>query len=74
MSIFKSWKGRAQELRSEVHALYLTFNHDQTPATAKAVIALIVAYAISPIDLIPDFIPGLGYLDEVVILPLYWWL
>ena len=66
---FESWKERAEELEAEVYALYLAVRDGRTPLAAKAVIALIVAYAVSPIDPIPDFIPGLGYLDELVVLP-----
>lgn len=65
-----SWRERAKEIESEVYALYLAARDDRTPIAAKALIWLIVAYAVSPIDPIPDFIPGLGYLDEVIILPL----
>lgn len=66
---FESWKERAKELEAEVYALYLAFRDSRTPLVAKIVITLIVAYAVSPIDPIPDFIPGLGYLDELVVLP-----
>ncbi|WP_458190539.1 YkvA family protein [Haladaptatus sp. NG-WS-4] len=66
---FEAWKERAEELEAEVYALYLAFRDNRTPLTAKAVIALIVAYAVSPIDPIPDFVPGLGYLDEILVLP-----
>lgn len=69
ITAFNEWMNRAEELEIEVYALYLAFRDDRTPLTAKAVIALIVAYAVSPIDPIPDFIPGLGYLDEFVVLP-----
>lgn len=65
---FESWKHRVEELEAEVYTLYLAFRDPRTPRVAKVVIVLIVAYAVSPIDLIPDFIPGLGYLDEVVVL------
>lgn len=65
----ESWQDRAEELEAEVYALYLAFRDNRTPLTARLVIALIIAYAISPIDPIPDFIPGLGYLDELVVLP-----
>ena len=64
---FESWKERAEELEAEVYALYLAFRDGRTPLAAKAVIALLVAYAVSPVDPIPDFIPGLGYLDELVV-------
>lgn len=66
---FESWKERAEELEAEVHTLYLAFRTDRTPRSAKVVIALVVAYAVSPIDPIPDVIPGLGYVDELVVLP-----
>jgi uncharacterized membrane protein YkvA (DUF1232 family) len=66
---FEAWKERAEELEAEVYALYLAFRDSRTPLRAKGVIALIVAYAVSPIDPIPDFIPGVGYLDELVVLP-----
>lgn len=64
-----SWRERAAELEAEVYALYLAFRDGRTPLAAKGMIALVVAYAVSPIDPIPDFIPGLGYLDELVVLP-----
>ncbi|WP_135304883.1 YkvA family protein [Haloarcula amylovorans] len=66
---FDSWKNRAKELETEVYALYLAFGDSRTPLIAKVIIALIIAYAVSPIDPIPDFIPGIGYLDELVVLP-----
>ena len=66
---FESWKERAQELETEVCALYVAFHDRRTPITTKAAIALTVAYAVSPIDSIPDVIPGLGYFDELVVLP-----
>jgi uncharacterized membrane protein YkvA (DUF1232 family) len=60
---------RARALKLEVGALYFAARDPQTPWCAKAVVALVVAYALSPIDLIPDFIPVLGYLDDLVLLP-----
>lgn len=65
-----SWKDRAEELEAAVYALYLAFRDSRPPLAARIVIALIVAYAINPIDPIPDFIPKLGYLDELVVLPI----
>jgi uncharacterized membrane protein YkvA (DUF1232 family) len=62
-------KERARLLKSEVHALYLAARHPQTPWYAKLYLVAIVAYVLSPIDLIPDFVPVLGFLDEVVLLP-----
>lgn len=63
-------KSAAERLRNETHALYLAARDPRTPWPAKVVIAIVVAYALSPIDLIPDFIPVLGYLDDVLLLPL----
>jgi uncharacterized membrane protein YkvA (DUF1232 family) len=63
------WKERAEALESDVYALYLAYRHPRTPVRAKGVIALTVAYAVSPVDPIPDFLPGVGYLDELVVLP-----
>jgi uncharacterized membrane protein YkvA (DUF1232 family) len=65
----EGWKERAQELEGQVYALYLAYRDPRTPIHAKGVIVLVVAYAISPIDPIPDFVPGLGYLDELILLP-----
>lgn len=56
-------------IKAEVHALYLASRDRRTPWYAKAVAGLVVAYALSPIDLIPDFIPVLGYLDDLLIVP-----
>jgi uncharacterized membrane protein YkvA (DUF1232 family) len=60
----------AQSLRRDVFALYLAARDARVPWYAKALALATAAYALSPIDLIPDFIPVLGYLDDVVILPL----
>ncbi len=60
----------ARSIRREVHALYLAARDPSTPWYARAFALATAAYALSPIDLIPDFIPVLGYLDEVVLLPL----
>jgi uncharacterized membrane protein YkvA (DUF1232 family) len=64
---------RAEELEDQVHALYLAYRDPRTPWYAKAWAMLVVAYALSPIDLIPDFIPVLGYLDDLVLVPLGIW-
>lgn len=61
---------RARRLKSEVHALYLAYKDPRVPLYAKFFLALVVGYALSPIDLIPDFIPILGYLDDIILLPL----
>lgn len=62
-------KARARALKAEVVALYLASRHPRTPWYAKAFVVGIVAYALSPIDLIPDFIPVLGFVDEIILLP-----
>lgn len=65
----RSWKTKANQLRSEVYALYLASKHPKTPWYAKAFAVLIIGYALSPIDLIPDFIPVVGYIDDLIIVP-----
>jgi uncharacterized membrane protein YkvA (DUF1232 family) len=67
----KVWSTR---LKNEIRTLCLAYRHPGTPIFVKVWIACIVAYAISPIDLIPDFIPVLGYLDDLIVLPLGIWL
>jgi uncharacterized membrane protein YkvA (DUF1232 family) len=64
------WRTEARRLKREVYALYLACRDPRVPWYAKALAAGIVAYALSPIDLIPDFIPILGYLDDLILLPL----
>lgn len=62
-------KERAQKLKTDIPAVFLALKHRETPWYAKLMAALTVAYALSPIDLVPDFIPVLGYLDDVLLLP-----
>ncbi len=73
MDTRKTWlnalKKRAEALKRETYALYLALREPSVPWYAKAVIGLVVGYALSPIDLIPDFIPLLGYLDDLVLIP-----
>jgi uncharacterized membrane protein YkvA (DUF1232 family) len=64
------WRARAQALRREVTTLYLACRDPRVPWYAKALAAGLVAYALSPIDLIPDFVPILGYLDDLILVPL----
>jgi uncharacterized membrane protein YkvA (DUF1232 family) len=59
----------AAALKRDVLALWFAYRHPCTPLVAKLLAMLIVAYALSPIDLIPDFVPVLGYLDELILLP-----
>ncbi|MGX1259994.1 YkvA family protein [Sinorhizobium fredii] len=67
MMRLKDW---ARAIKRDVHALWLAARDPRTPWYAKAFAFAIAAYALSPIDLIPDFIPVLGYLDEMILLPL----
>jgi uncharacterized membrane protein YkvA (DUF1232 family) len=60
---------RARTIKGDILGLYLAARHPATPWYAKALAVLIVGYALSPIDLIPDFIPVLGYLDDLILLP-----
>ena len=62
-------KQRAKQLKSDIPALFLSLKDQDTTLVAKIFAGLTVAYALSPIDLIPDFIPVLGYLDDLIILP-----
>jgi uncharacterized membrane protein YkvA (DUF1232 family) len=68
--VFASLRDRVRALEADTFALYLASRDPRVPWPAKAVAALTVTYALSPIDLIPDFIPVLGYLDDLVIVPL----
>jgi uncharacterized membrane protein YkvA (DUF1232 family) len=70
MPLLEELKQRAQRLKAETVALYFAARHSGTPWYAKLFVAGIVAYAFSPIDLIPDFVPILGYLDDLILLPL----
>ena len=65
-----TWRARVAALKRETLALYLAARDPRTPWYARAVVAAVAAYALSPIDLIPDFIPVLGLLDDAVLLPL----
>jgi uncharacterized membrane protein YkvA (DUF1232 family) len=62
-------KQRISQLKAETYALYLAYRDPRVPWYAKVLLAVILAYALSPIDLIPDFIPVIGYLDDLVIIP-----
>ncbi|OPX65316.1 MULTISPECIES: YkvA family protein [unclassified Methanoregula] len=70
MDSFESFRQRAERIMSDVYALYLARNDPRIPWYAKAIIVLTVVYALSPIDLIPDFIPFFGYLDDLIIVPI----
>jgi uncharacterized membrane protein YkvA (DUF1232 family) len=69
-STIGQWKRRARQLKVETYALYLAYRDPRVPWYAKLFVAGVVGYAFSPLDLIPDFVPVLGYLDDLVIVPL----
>ena len=69
-SWFQKFRDKARKIRGQTYTLYLAYRHPATPWYAKVFAALVVAYAFSPIDLIPDFIPVLGYLDDLILVPL----
>jgi uncharacterized membrane protein YkvA (DUF1232 family) len=68
--VWQAWKSWAAALKEDTYALYLAARDPRVPVVAKLVVVLVVAYALSPIDLIPDFIPVLGYLDDMLLVPM----
>ena len=66
----EAWKRRARQLTAQTYTLYLAYRHPKTPWYAKVFAALVVGYVFSPVDPIPDFIPGVGLLDEMVVVPI----
>lgn len=68
-SRLETWKQHARRLKAETYALYLAYRDPRVPWYARLVAVCVVGYALSPIDLIPDFIPVLGYLDDLVLIP-----
>lgn len=69
MSLLSTLKHRAKQLKAEAQVLILAYRDKRTPLTAKILIGITVGYLLSPIDLIPDFIPILGLLDDFIIVP-----
>ena len=65
----ESWKEKAKRLKTEVYALCLAMKDSRVPWYAKVLMALTIGYAVSPIDLIPDFIPVIGQIDDLIIVP-----
>lgn len=63
-------KARAKKLKTDIPALFLALKDKETPIIAKLFAGITVAYALSPVDLVPDFIPVLGYMDDVILLPM----
>jgi uncharacterized membrane protein YkvA (DUF1232 family) len=73
MDIIDTTRSWARRTKRDAMTLWFAKNHPRTPWGAKALGVLVVAYALSPIDLIPDFVPVLGYLDDVILLPVLIW-
>jgi uncharacterized membrane protein YkvA (DUF1232 family) len=73
-SLFQATKAWARRVKRDSVTLWFAYKAPATPLLAKALCVLVVAYALSPIDLIPDFIPVLGYLDDAILLPGLIWL
>ena len=71
MNHLKTW---AQSLKRDVMTLWFALRHPQTPWYARLFAAFVTAYALSPVDLIPDFIPVLGYVDDLILVPVGVWL
>jgi uncharacterized membrane protein YkvA (DUF1232 family) len=70
MKLLPKLKEQASRLKRELHALWLAYSDPRTPRLARLLIVCIIAYALSPVDLIPDPIPIIGYLDDLILLPL----
>jgi uncharacterized membrane protein YkvA (DUF1232 family) len=70
MRLLDSWKRRAKQLKLQTYAIWLAYKDPRVPWYARAFAAYVVGYAFSPVDLIPDPIPVLGYLDDLVLIPL----
>lgn len=66
-----NFKARAKQLKTDIPAVFIALRKKETPLLAKIIAGVTIAYALSPIDLIPDFIPVLGYLDDVILLPAF---
>ena len=71
LQVIRSW---AKRIKRDAITLWFAKSHPRTPWGAKALGVFVVAYALSPIDLIPDFIPVLGYLDDLILLPVLIWM
>lgn len=67
--MFDQWQSRLRSLKLDIHALWLAYRDPRVPWYAKALAACVLVYAMSPIDLIPDFIPVVGHLDDLVLIP-----
>lgn len=74
MNLSEKMRAWARGIKRDGVTLWFAYKHPATPLTAKFLCVLVVAYALSPIDLIPDFIPVLGYVDDVLLLPCLIWI
>ena len=70
MGYWAHWREKARALKRETYAVYLACRDPRVPWYGRFLAACVVAYAFSPIDLIPDFVPVLGYLDDLILIPL----
>lgn len=73
MRLLDQWRGLAGRFTQEINFYRCVLKHPETPRAARLLLGAAIAYAASPIDLIPDFIPVIGYLDDLLILPLLIW-
>ena len=73
MSLLTTLKGKAKKLKAEAQVLIIAYKDKRTPTAAKILIGITIGYLLSPIDLIPDFIPVLGLLDDLLIVPFLIW-
>jgi uncharacterized membrane protein YkvA (DUF1232 family) len=70
VALLEGWRDRARRLKVDTYALYLAYREPGVPWYARVFGACVVGYLLSPVDLVPDFIPVLGYLDDLIIVPL----
>lgn len=70
MEILEALKDKSKRLKKELKVIYIAYRKQEVPWYVKALAAIVIGYALSPIDLIPDFIPVLGYLDDLLLIPL----
>ena len=69
MKLLQTLRTKAQNLNTEIYALYLAYKHPKVSWAAKIIIAVTIGYALSPVDLIPDFVPVFGFLDDLLLVP-----